>query len=68
MEDNLHSLKSQKREAQADDILRYIRIRASRPKFTAPHVLIAAIESLVKVATKTNHKDLGLFCVIFVVL
>jgi len=41
----LQSLKTNKREAQVEDALRHIRLLASRPKLTAPHVLVAAIES-----------------------
>ena len=57
MENNLQSLKTNKKEAQVEDALRHIRLLASRPKLTAPHVLVAAIESLVEIATKASHKE-----------
>ena len=61
MEDSFNSFKAQKREMQVEESLRHIRILASKPKLTAPHVLIAAVESLVEVATKASHKELDYF-------
>lgn len=40
MEDSFNSFKAQKREMQVEEYLRHIMILESKPKLTAPHVLI----------------------------
>ncbi|KAJ8302605.1 hypothetical protein KUTeg_019001, partial [Tegillarca granosa] len=61
MEKSVSDLASEKSQLKVDDALREVRVLASRPKLTQPHVLIAALENLVDVATKVGHKDSDFF-------
>ena len=47
---------------QVEEAIRQINVLAGRPKLTSPAVIIAAVESLVDVATRTSHKDLEYYC------
>ncbi|KAK3107550.1 hypothetical protein FSP39_017076 [Pinctada imbricata] len=44
--------------SQVEEALRQINVLAGRPKLTSPAVIIAAVESLVDVATRTSDKNL----------
>ena len=57
MERQVESMNSNSSEAQVQDCLRHVRILAARPNMMQPHVLLAAIETLVGVAVKESHKD-----------
>lgn len=54
-------LKSRRDELQVDDALSNIRSLASRPALTSHHVLLVAIETLIEIANKANHKDASLY-------
>ena len=47
---------------QVEEAIRQLNVLAGRPKLTSPAVIIAAVESLVDVATRTSHKDLEYYC------
>ncbi|XP_069101990.1 uncharacterized protein [Argopecten irradians] len=49
-------------ELQVTDALRQISILAGRPRLTTPAVLIAAVESLVDIATRTACPELDYYC------
>ncbi|CAC5386705.1 unnamed protein product [Mytilus coruscus] len=57
MENKMTSFSNKSAESQVGESLAHVRILASRPNLTPSHVLLAAIESLVTVATKYGHKE-----------
>ena len=61
MRQDLDALKTQKDGVHVDEALATVRTLASRPKFTSPNILKAALENLVEIANKTNYKDATLF-------
>lgn len=61
MKEDLKALKSRRDDLQVDDALSSVRSLASRPSLTSHNVLLAAIETLIEVANKANHKDASLF-------
>ena len=61
MRQDLDALKTQKDGVHVDEALATVRTLASRPKFTSPNILMAALENLVEIANKTNYKDATLF-------
>ncbi|CAC5386641.1 unnamed protein product [Mytilus coruscus] len=61
MENKMTSFSNKSAESQVGESLAHVRILASRPNLTPSHVLLAAIESLVTVATKYGHKDAEFF-------
>lgn len=61
MKEDLKALKSRRNDLQVDDALSSVRTLAIRPSLTSHNVLLAAIETLIEVANKANHKDASLF-------
>lgn len=61
MEDKLKSFSNKSAESQVGESLAQVRILASRPNLTPSHVLLAAVESLVTIATKFGHKEAEFF-------
>jgi hypothetical protein len=61
MEEAIKDLQSSK-GSKVEDAFRQINILAGRPKLTSPAVIIAAVESLVDIASRSSHKDLDYFC------
>lgn len=61
LKQEVDALKTKRLDMQVDEALANIRTLASRPKLTAPHVLLAAIETLVDIALTTNHKEAAMF-------
>ncbi|CAC5386655.1 unnamed protein product [Mytilus coruscus] len=61
MENKMTSFSNKSAENQVGESLAHVRILASRPNLTPSHVLLAAIESLVTVATKYGHKEAEYF-------
>ncbi|XP_052066374.1 uncharacterized protein LOC127706024 [Mytilus californianus] len=57
MENKMTSFSNKSAESQVGESLAHVRILASRPNLTPSHVLLAAIESLVTLATKYGHKE-----------
>jgi len=57
IEQKILNLKSQTGDNKVEEALRQVRILVSRPKLTPTHVLIAALEMLVDVATQSSHKE-----------
>ncbi|CAC5394760.1 unnamed protein product [Mytilus coruscus] len=61
LKQEVDALNTKRLDMQVDEALANIRTLASRPKLTAPHVLLAAIETLVDIAHTTYHKDAAMF-------
>ena len=61
VKEDLKALKNKKEEMQVDEALSTVRCLASRPSLTSQNVLLAAIETLIEIANKANHKDASLF-------
>ena len=61
MEDKMNSFSNKSAERQVGESLAQVRNLASRPNLTPSHVLLAAIEALVTVATKFGHKEAEFF-------
>jgi hypothetical protein len=59
MEDKMNSFSN--KSAEVGESLAQVRILTSRPNLTPSHVLLAAIEALVTVATKFGHKEAEFF-------
>lgn len=57
LKEDVEALKNRKDSLQVDDALSNVRSLASRSKLTSPNVLMAAIETLVEISQKSNHKD-----------
>ncbi|KAJ8300927.1 hypothetical protein KUTeg_022446 [Tegillarca granosa] len=57
VERRITSVTGRDAESQVEDGLKNLRILASRPGLTQPHVLLAALETLVGVAVKVSHKE-----------
>ena len=65
MEDKMNSFSNKSAERQVGESLAQVRSLASRPNLTPSHVLLAAIEALVTVATKFGHKEAKFFSSIY---
>ena len=65
MEDKMNSFSNKSAERQVRESLAQVRSLASRPNLTPSHVLLAAIEALVTVATKFGHKEATFFSSIY---
>ena len=63
MEDKMNSFSN--KSAEVGESLAQVRILTSRPNLTPSHVLLAAIEALVTVATKFGHKEATFFTSIY---
>lgn len=61
LKQDVNALKAKIFNMQVDEALENVRILASRPKLTSPYVLLAAVETLVSISHKTNHKEACLF-------
>ena len=61
VKEDLKALKNKKEEIKVDEALSTVRCLASRPSLTSQNVLLAAIETLIEIANKANHKDASLF-------
>ena len=55
------NVSSWKRPSPVQDALQQVRILASRPALTAPHVLLAAVELLVEQAAINGHTDANFY-------
>ncbi|XP_069134794.1 uncharacterized protein [Argopecten irradians] len=62
VEETSAGLRKDRHELQVTDALRQISILAGRPRLTTPAVLIAAVESLVDIATRTACPELDYYC------
>ena len=65
MEDKMNSFSNKSADRQVGESLAQVTILASRPNLTPSHVLLAAIEALVTVATKFGHKEAKFFSSIY---
>lgn len=61
MKEDLKALKNRRDDLPVDDALSSVSSLASRPSLTSYNVSVAAIETLIEVANKANHKDASLF-------
>ena len=61
MEDKMDCMSNKSADKQVDECLSHVRILSARPNLTQGHVLLAAIETLVTVATKLSHKEAEYF-------
>lgn len=59
IERNISEIKTKRDEVR--EALEKVRLMANNPRLTSPHILLAAIESLVNAATRQGHKDVDYF-------